>query len=247
MTSGASDELEGHDQSTAISMEQVEALLPLTIFDQVQRGRPFGPEAQVRMAHDYPGAGALVGKTLPQMLQDRKLLWAKSQPWVEGLSRLFDSMQEELSFQLEQLGLEGTRADAALAELSPFEKIAFKCLSEPRSPQRGRSRHGHELLLALVRELDQKSIGLYAELTDLAVQQLRSLRKKGHVLTNWEQAYLSQARTSLENAKTYSILRTVTHAIRNVSDRPQPGSDEIIEEPQNGKNAAIFGCVYVRI
>lgn len=61
--------------------------------------------------------------------------------------------------------------------------------------------------LALMSELDRDGVRLDAELSDRALQVLSSVCKKDAVVTTWEQAHLSKAKTSLDDAKLYTLKR----------------------------------------
>ena len=198
-----------------VQKQQVNDFRPVTVFDPIRRGGPFGPEGQVELAHCFPLT--LGGETLENAIQSRQQLWIQFRPWTDGLARLFDAVQEELLFQHDALGEDGKRAEAALVRLSPFEKIVHRYLLELRSANVKRSRLGDGQWLPLLRELDGNEIALNAHLPDKPLKVARSMRQKGIALNTWEEAYISKGRTLLEDDKIHSILRAVTHAIHNAA------------------------------
>ena len=65
-----------------VQKQQVNDFLPVTVFDQIRRGGPFGPEGQVELAHCFPLT--LGGETLENAIQSRQQLWIQFRPWTSS-------------------------------------------------------------------------------------------------------------------------------------------------------------------
>jgi len=133
----------------------INRLLGKEVFDELLVGGPFGREGQLRLGRSMPGVAFLRGhETLLEGIKRRQELWDKCYPWTDGLAKLFDVAQEELTFQAEALGEDGRRAESWILQLSSFQRIAYKHLYVLKSGEVATRNLGEVRWLSLLRELD---------------------------------------------------------------------------------------------
>jgi hypothetical protein len=147
----------------------------------------------------------------------RQALWDNGYPWTEGLARMFDAAQEEISSQWEALGKDARQAEAQFIKLSPLQKIAYKHLVSLRSGDVADQTTGSNRWLPLLRELDAEGISLDNELHGKAREVLMALRRHGSKIATWEECYNPKAGVTLDDGKRYGLRREVTHAIHNAA------------------------------
>jgi hypothetical protein len=196
----------------------IKALLPQGVFDLVRTGGPFGRDAQYDLAMGVPEPTFVLGQeTFLDAVRRRQALWDNGYPWTEGLARMFDAAQEEISSQWEALGKDARQAEAQFIKLSPLQKIAYKHLVSIRSGDVASQTTGSNRWLPLLRELDAEGISLDNELHGKAREVVMALRRHGSKIATWEECYNPKAGVTLEDGKRYGLRREVTHAIHNAA------------------------------
>ena len=185
--------------------------------DQICTGGPFGYEAQASYAQTYPGRAFLLGKeSFSKVLKRRLDLWSTSQPWVEGLCRLFDAAQEEMLFQFDQLRADSRYAESNLVTLTPLQRIARRYLSHlgerdntvvHASPE--------EQWKKLLGHLDQEGIAMEVELHGVARKTLMALRRKGHKVRTWSDSYDWTKSVLLDDGTQHTLRREITKHLHN--------------------------------
>jgi hypothetical protein len=156
---------------------------------------------------------------LIETIRLRRELWEKCRPWTEGLGTLFDATQEELFFQSAALPEDGRRAESRFMSLSEFERIVFAHLVDMRQGCTNSRSFGHQAWMALLSDLDKKKIFLDDELRGQSKQVLDEIRRNRHEVVTWTQAYDGKLSCSLEDGRTYTLRREVTHALQNVAKK----------------------------
>jgi hypothetical protein len=147
----------------------------------------------------------------------RHELWDECRPWTDGLTRLWDTTQEELLQQSGALPDDSRRWEAKYINLTPLEEIAHKHLRVARQGVEPRSPISPQSWLALAQELDERGISLDEELSGLAGQVLGRVRKKGQPIETWQAALHLQMQTTLEDGKRYSLKHLVMKVIHNAA------------------------------
>jgi len=200
--------------------ETIRVLLPQSAFDQILTGGPFGRDYQVYLARGLPGRTFLLAQeTFPDAIDRRQASWDAAQPWTEGLARLFDAAQEEISSQYDALGDDGREAEARFVQLPEFDRIAHKHLMTLAPGSIVEEAAAKDRWPALLSELDQAGIIPGKTLQGVARKTLIALLRKNIKITNWQECYASTMRISLEDGMTRTLRREVTHAIHNAAKK----------------------------
>lgn len=198
----------------------IKALLPQSALDQILVGGPFGRDYQIYLARGFPGRAFLSGKESFQGAIDRRLAsWDAAQPWTEGLARLFDAAQEEISFQYDALGHDGREAEAKFVHLPEFDRIAHKHLMILAPGPIADEAAARYRWPALMHELDEAGIIPEKTLEGIARKTLMASLRKNVKVTNWQECYASKVRVSLEDGVTRTLRREVMHAIHNAAKK----------------------------
>jgi hypothetical protein len=198
----------------------IQGLVQQETFEHVLVGGPFGREGQLYLTRrnprfDFWGRGV----DFFQIVKKRQALWEKCKPWPAGLSQLFDSTQEELDFQWSFLAEDAKRVESAFIKLSPFEKIAHEHLVDMRRGTATSRNLRESDWLKVLEAFDNSGIAIEAELTDTPKKVLEAVRRRGHQITTWKECYQSKLRVRMDNGKTYSLRREVTHAVHNAAKK----------------------------
>ena len=195
----------------------------LIVEDTVRRvgnGGPFGREGQLELTRRIPGFAFWgPGITFPEIVKKRQLLWEECSPWTKGLSQLFDCAQAELEFQYSLLTEDAKRVESAFVKLSAFEKIAHEYLIDMRQSTATSRNLAESDWLKIMDALDKNGIAIETELTDSPRQILEAVRRRGHQITTWRECYQFRSRVSMDDGKSHSLRREVTHAIHNAAKR----------------------------
>ena len=179
-------------------------------------GGPFGRDGQLYLTSRNPGFDFWGAEfNFGQIVKARQLIWEESNPWTEGLSRLFDSAQEELNFQHSFLAEEAKRLESAFTKLSAFEKIAHEYLADMRRSTTKSRSLGEGHWLKLFDTLDKGGIAVEDELTDAARRVLEAVRRKGHQITSWTECYQFRGGLRMDDGRTRRLRREVMRAVHN--------------------------------
>jgi hypothetical protein len=195
----------------------------LIVEDTLRRvgdGGPFGREGQSGLTRRIPGFAFWgPGITFPEIVKKRQLIWEECIPWTKGLSQLFDCAQAELEFQYSLLAEDAKRVESAFVKLSTFEKIAHEYLINMRQSTASSRNLVESDWLKIMDALDKNGISVEAELTDSPRKVLVAVRLRGHQITTWRECYQFRSRLSMDDGKSHSLRRAVTHAIHNAAKR----------------------------
>jgi len=151
----------------------------------------------------------------------RQLLWEECGPWTAGLAHLFDGTQEELNFQWSLLTQDAKRVEAIFVKLSGFERIAYEYLVDMRRDTVSSRNLGERDWLKVLGALDRNKTTLEAALTKTPKQVLEAVRRRGHQITTWKECYQYNQRVILDNGRTYSLRREVTHSVHNAAKKAE--------------------------
>lgn len=203
------------DSFEETAKKQINNLVREPYFNLAWRGGIFGKEGQSLLCDSTPWA---IENWNPIVtLASRKALWDACSPWTEGLARLFDAVQSEVSFQRALLPEEWRSADSKFSELTTFQRIAYKHLQKMRAARTRYRSFGQEGWLALARELDQAKVPLESSLDPKPKEVLTALRKKNKKVDTWEQCLAEKATVSLDDARVYKLRSHVTKSIQNAA------------------------------
>jgi hypothetical protein len=198
----------------------IRGLIRQETFKHILAGGPFGRNGQTYLAKRYPSFDFWgPGVDFLQVVKHRQALWTKCKPWTAGLAQLFDTTQEELSFEYSLLADDAKRVESAFIELSAFEKIAHEYLIDVRRRSVNSRNLAPSDWLGILDALDRKEIALDSELTGTPKRVLEAVRRRGHQILTWTACYQYRAIVHLENGRTYSLRREVTHAVHNAAKR----------------------------
>ena len=217
--SGASNLPDTPNPTVQSLCEAIQGLVREETLRGVSVGGPFGKDGQLILTKRTPGFDFWGPQmTFPDIVKARQLLWDQCCPWTEGLSRLFDSTQEELNFQYSLLAEDAKRMESAFVKLSPFEKIAHEYLVDMRKGIATRNLTESEWLKVLD-ALDKNGISLEAELMESPRQVLEAVRRRGQPIASWKDCYGYTARLFMDDGRNRSLRREVTHAIHNAAKK----------------------------
>jgi hypothetical protein len=189
-------------------------------FEEVITGGPFGRDGQLHLGMQMPSVEFSIGQmTLMETIKLRQELWDVCRPWTEGLARMFDAAQEEVLCQNATLPTDGRQAAARFVSLSEFERVSYMHLVDMRQRNINSRSSEQSVWGVLFRELDKRQVPLDRVLLGKAKQVLDAARRKGHRVHTWEECYTSKVSVSLNDGKTYSLRREVTHALHNAAKK----------------------------
>jgi hypothetical protein len=198
----------------------IQGLIREETFEHVLDGGPFGREGQLYLTRQNPSFDFWGhGVDLFEIVEKRQVLWEDCKPWTAGLAHLFDNTQEEVNFEWSLLGQDAKRVESAFTKLSAFEKIAYEHLIDMRRNSRISRNLGESDWLKVLETLDKGGIALDAEFTDIPKKILEAVRRRGHQITTWKECYQSKQHVTMDNGKTYSLRREVTHAVHNAAKK----------------------------
>jgi hypothetical protein len=207
------------ERTTSIK-KMIDWYLRDTVFNEFSTGGPFARSAQFTITRGMPLPFLITEQfTFIDLVHLRQKVWDRCAAWTEGLSKMFDAVQGEILYQRELLPEDFRRAEAIYVKLSLFQRIVHKHFVNFRTGGNGSRNLGAEGWMPLLRELDQEQIPLDTALTGNARKALMAVRRKGRLIDSWVQCYESNTSIFLEDAKSHTLKREVTHAIHNAAKR----------------------------
>jgi hypothetical protein len=199
----------------------VQRLLPDDALDEILLGGPFGRDSQIRHAQSAPAGPLLYHGTLSDVIQLRQAEWDAALPWPEGLSRLFDAVQEEVMYQLNSLGTDGHIAEGIYLNLPKFHRIAHKHLTAVDRFDVPTPQALDEVWIPLLEELDTSGISPDQALEGVPRDVLMSLRRQQKDARTWAECYASSAAVMLEDNKPRTLRREMMHALHNAAKKAE--------------------------
>jgi hypothetical protein len=151
-----------------------------------------------------------------EMTRTHQELWDAGFPWTEGLVKLFNATEGEITRQYQGISRDARRTHQEFATLlSPLQEIADRHLGGLRR-RPGLHNFGEEVWGLIWSDLDRRRVSL-DELSPRAKEVLESLREDGHTVNGWAQAANLKARTSLDDGNIYTLRPWLQKCIRNAA------------------------------